>query len=249
VTLALTVLVLILPALWFGVPLALRRLQVRRLSVFCAAHRVIVLTYDDGPSPETTTALADLLARRGAVASFFMIGARAVAHPGLVARLLTEGHEIGNHTQLHLNAWKTPPLAPVRDLRVGAHTLRYLGVPAGPFRPPYGKTTLATLLALRVERCRTAFWTIDTRDSWEQQRSVVEVLDRIEHEGGGVVLMHDFAFPPRGAADHHHPEHVLKMTEAILDFAAAQNFRVLRFSDMCVSGGTEGGTADNCRER
>ncbi len=246
--LVLTVLALTLPALWFGVPLAQRRWQVRRLGAFCAVHRVIVLTYDDGPSPEATTALADLLVRRGVAASFFMIGARAVVHPGLVARLLAEGHEIGNHTQSHLNAWKTPPLAPVRDLRAGARTLRHLGVPAGPFRPPYGKITLATLLALWIGRCRTAFWTIDTRDSWEQPRSVAEVLDRIGHQGGGVVLMHDFAFSPRGAANHHHADHVLKMTEAILDFAAAQNFRLLRFGDLCVSG-AKAGSADKCCER
>ena len=248
-TLGLTILALILLVLWFGVPLALRRWQVRRLGTYCAAHRVIVLTYDDGPSPETTTALADLLLRHGSVASFFMIGARAVAYPGLVARLLAEGHEIGNHTQSHLNAWKTTPLAPVRDLRAGAHTLGHLGVPVGPFRPPYGKTTLATLLALWVGRCQTAFWTIDTRDSWEQPRSVAEVLDMIRHQRGGVVLMHDFAFPPRGAANHHHPEHVLKMTEAILSFATAQNFRLLRFGDMSVSGGGKSGPTDNYRKR
>lgn len=93
-----------------------------------------------------------------------------------------------------------------------------------------------------------AFWTIDTRDSWEHPRSVARVLDMIEHQGGGVVLMHDFAFPPRGAADHHHPKHVLKMTEAILDFAEAQNFRLLRFGDLSASGG-KGGTANMCRKR
>lgn len=246
--LVLTVFALILLVLWFGVPLVLRRRQVRRLSAYCAAHRVIVLTYDDGPSPETTTVLADLLARRGAVASFFVIGAQAVAHPSLVARLLAEGHEIGSHTQSHLNAWKASSWASVRDLWAGQRSLIHLGVPAGPFRPPYGKTTLATLLALWVGGCRMAFWTIDTRDSWEHPRSVARVLDMIEHQGGGVVLMHDFAFPPRGAADHHHPEHVLKMTEAILDFAEAQNFRLLRFGDLSASGG-KGGTANMCRKR
>ena len=240
--LALTGLALILPVLWFGIPLILRRWQVRGLTSYCAAHRVIVLTYDDGPSPETTTALAHLLARRGAVASFFMIGARAATHPSLVARLLADGHEVGSHTQSHLNAWKASPGAPVRDLWAGQRTLMHLGAPAGPFRPPYGKTTLATQLALWIGRCPTAFWTIDTRDSWEQPRSVAEVLEMIMRQGGGVVLMHDFAFAPRGAADHDHPDHILKMTDAILDLAAAYDFSVRRFGDM-------GGSAENGRKR
>lgn len=239
---ALIALALTLPVLWFGVPLILRRWQVRRLTSYCAAHRVIVLTYDDGPSPETTTALADLLARRGAAASFFMIGARAANHPSLVARLLAEGHEVGSHTQSHLNAWKAFPVAPVRDMRAGQRTLMHLGVPAGPFRPPYGKTTLATLLVLWIGRCPTAFWTIDTRDSWEQPRSVAEVLDMIMHQGGGVVLMHDFALAPRGAADHDHPDYVLNMTAAILDLATAHDFSVRRFGDM-------GGSAENGYKR
>ena len=233
-TLALLAIALILPLIWFLVPLALRRLQVRHLARLCANRRAIILTYDDGPSSEVTAALADLLAQHNVCASFFVIGSRAEANPGLVARLLADGHEIGDSTQSHLNAWKTWPLAAVRDIRAGRQTLTRIGVPPGQFRPPYGKTTPATLLDLLANRETPAFWTIDTRDSWESPRTTAEVLDMIEHQDGGVVLMHDFAFAPRGAAGHRHAAHVLQMTAAIIDFAAKRNFTLLRLGDLAV---------------
>ena len=59
------------------------------------------LTYDDGPDPESTPPLLDLLAERGAKATFFLIGDKARAHPEIVKRLVDEGHEIANHSQSH----------------------------------------------------------------------------------------------------------------------------------------------------
>ena len=65
-----------------------------------------VLTFDDGPDPTTTPALLEVLRRRGARATFFLIGARAAAHPELVARIAAEGHEIGNHTWRDEPTWR-----------------------------------------------------------------------------------------------------------------------------------------------
>ena len=74
------------------------------------------LTFDDGPDPETTLAVLDLLGRVGAKATFFLVGARAARHPELVARIAAEGHAIGNH------GWDHPALlmlapAETRELR------------------------------------------------------------------------------------------------------------------------------------
>lgn len=55
------------------------------------------LTFDDGPHPATTPALLEVLAHHGARATFFLLGERAVAHPTLVADIVAEGHELGNH--------------------------------------------------------------------------------------------------------------------------------------------------------
>ncbi len=217
---------------WFALPHLLRRWQERRLAVLCAARRVIVLSYDDGPGGALTPRLAELLQHRGVTATFFVIGQRARQHPDLLARLRHDGHEIGNHTQLHGNAWKLAPWAALRDIRSGQTTLLELGVRPALFRPPFGKATLATLLLGIAAKLRFAYWTVDTRDSWEQPRSAEAVIAMIRQQGGGVVLMHDCDAPPRSLRPHSHPDHILALTGAIIDLATQEGFSIARFGDL-----------------
>jgi len=75
--------------------------NVLRLPAAAAAQRQVALTLDDGPDPEVTPRVLDLLARHGARASFFCIGQRAMQHPGLVRRMVAEGHSVQNHSLQH----------------------------------------------------------------------------------------------------------------------------------------------------
>ena len=78
------------------------------------------LTLDDGPDPETTPAVLDLLGRAGAKATFFLVGARAARHPELVARIAAEGHAVGNHGWDHP---ALPTLAPAEIVGFGVDWL------------------------------------------------------------------------------------------------------------------------------
>ncbi len=225
----------VLPAIiviWFGTATVMRRLQERALTVRCAEKRAIVLSYDDGPGAILTEQLADLLRRRNLLATFFVIGQRADQYSDHVASLLRDGHDVGGHTQDHTNAWKVTPWRAVMDMRNGHATLRRLGVHPHLFRPPYGKATLATLIFGLVAKLHFAYWSVDTRDSWEKPRSIAAVLAMIKRQGGGVVLMHDCDAPPRSMNPQAHPCHILALTEAIIDFAATEGFSIIRFSDL-----------------
>jgi len=237
----------LLTFLWFGLPHALRLFQVRRLRFACAARRVIVLSYDDGPGVRVTSALLDIFARHGVRASFYAIGREALARPDLVTRLLAEGHEIGSHTQDHRNAWKSLPWVTFRDIRAGQRSLDRLGVPPGSFRPPFGKTTPATLVALWRQRAPLAFWTVDSRDSWEDPRPIAEVLSALETQSGGVLLMHDCDRPLRARSGHDHRAYVLALTEAVIDLAARRGFAILRFCDLEEPLGPTRGPAETRR--
>ena len=72
---------------------------------FATGRREVWLTVDDGPDPESTPKVLDLLEAHGARATFFLIGEKVRRHPELVAEILRRGHTVGNHTQTHPCSW------------------------------------------------------------------------------------------------------------------------------------------------
>ncbi len=83
--------------------IAARLTSSRSAPVLVSVHTrepLVALTFDDGPDPATTPALLQVLSRHMATATFFLIGERAAAHPELVADIVSEGHELGNHLWL-----------------------------------------------------------------------------------------------------------------------------------------------------
>ena len=211
--------------LWFVVPYAVRKVDVYRLRKLCQKHRTIALTFDDGPSNSVTSKLLHLFADFRAHATFFALGHKIESCSEACALIAGGGHEFGSHSYRHLNAWEQSPLAVYRDIDQGLSLVRKLN--AAPFfRPPHGKITLATLLQVWMNKCRLAWWTIDSSDTWATPKSVEAVLDEIRRQGGGVILLHDHdrsSHPEREA-------YVLDLTRAILEMARNERFRVCKLS-------------------
>ncbi|MFX0547526.1 polysaccharide deacetylase family protein [Roseovarius sp. S1116L3] len=220
---------------WFGTAILFRRQATRELAKRARACRAIVLTYDDGPSEGLTLRLAELLKRRRVRATFFVIGQNAMRYPETIRRLLNDGHEIGNHTFDHLNAWKTGPFRAARDIRKGQQQLDALGIENNMFRPPFGKSTLLTLGYNLMRRTRMAFWTYDSRDSWNRLPSG-QILEDLKIAGGGVILMHDFDRPHRGPSPEDHQEYILDLTEKIITYAEENSFNIIPFNELFAPG-------------
>lgn len=217
--------------LWFGLPHILRKLETRQLAERCRDLGAVALTYDDGPNPTATAELLDLLDRYEVKATFFLIGDHAQSHPALLERMQAAGHQLASHTDHHTNAWKTGPFRANADTVAGRQTLTRLGVTTDLFRPPFGKTTLATLFLRLKTRLRFAWWTVDTRDSWAR-RPGAEVIAEIKSKGGGVILMHDVEAPKRGPAPELHIGYMLDLTKQIIEMAQENNFRLMRYDDL-----------------
>ena len=98
----------------------------------------IALTFDDGPDPEWTPQILDILKAKHVHATFFVIGENAEANPGLVQRILADGHELGNHTYTHPNLSDTAPQAVALELNATQRLVEALtGRSLRLFRPPY----------------------------------------------------------------------------------------------------------------
>jgi len=105
---------------------------------FGAAKKKIALTFDDGPDPQWTPAILDILRREHVPGTFFVIGSNVEANPDLVERELAQGEEIGNHTFTHPNLSDTPPEAVSLELNATQRLLEALiGRSVVYFRPPY----------------------------------------------------------------------------------------------------------------
>src|SRR5690606_27558868 len=103
---------------------------------------VLYLTFDDGPVPEVTPWVLDLLKKYNAKATFFCIGKNVTANPEICRRILAEGHSVGNHTNNHLNGWQTANPEYFENVRrFEDAAMSSAGFIPKLFRPPYGKIT------------------------------------------------------------------------------------------------------------
>jgi len=208
--------------LWYGPGVIARRLADRRLIRATRGQGVLALTYDDGPGPNTTPALLDLLAEHDAKATFFMVGRCAEAAPELTRRVAEEGHTIGWHSHRHRNQWKSDPIRAVIDVWRPPTLLDSGPTSVRVFRPPYGKMNLGTVLACLARGLPIITWTHASGDTFATLPEVGDIVDAVRREGGGVVLMHD---NDRGDASR--APWVLDLTARLLQLAREQNWRII----------------------
>jgi glycosyltransferase involved in cell wall biosynthesis/peptidoglycan/xylan/chitin deacetylase (PgdA/CDA1 family) len=153
----------------------------------------VCLTFDDGPHPEFTPPLLEVLKREGIVATFFVVGQEAAKYPHLVRRMVDEGHLVGNHSYFHGKPQQTSTQQLLEEVRATRQLITDLvGKPPAHFRPPHGKVTTAKLWSLWRAGQKIVLWNMDPRD-WDC-RSASELQERFEENpirGGDVVLLHD----------------------------------------------------------
>jgi len=99
-----------------------------------ASRKEIYLTFDDGPVPEATLLVLEILKRYQVKATFFCVGENAEKHPDVLELLLKEGHAVGNHTFHHVKAWKTDHHSYLSEVEQCSRLVR-----SNLFRPPHGQ--------------------------------------------------------------------------------------------------------------
>ncbi len=158
-------------------------------------HNSVLLTFDDGPDPDTTPAVLARLRAHDARAVFFVIGNRVRRFPSLVRRIIEEGHAVGNHTDTHRRTGRFDIVSYYHEvLDCQAAITDATGREPGLFRPPWGKLTPASILAARFLGLTTIHWSADARDWKLRQPGEAEACGLRFGQSlqpGEVLLMHD----------------------------------------------------------
>ncbi len=193
--------------------------NVRRLPAAAAARGAVALTIDDGPDPDVTPAVLDLLQARGARATFFCIAEHAARHPALAREIVARGHSVQNHSDVHRHDFSVlGPRAMAADVaRAQARLAAAAGEAATCFRAPAGLRNPFLDPVLHRQGLRLVSWTrrgFDTRE-----RDPARVLARLVRHlaAGDILLLHD-GHAARGASGR---PVVLDVLPALLDAIAA----------------------------
>jgi peptidoglycan/xylan/chitin deacetylase (PgdA/CDA1 family) len=156
------------------------------------APRTIALTFDDGPNPEVTPQVLDLLEQYDARGTFFLIGRHVRACPALTAEIVARGHEIGNHTDTHPNLlWQSRRRILDELERCSASIADATGRRPRIMRPPWGyRPPQVYAAASDAGFGRLVLWSRSARD-WTPQQPV-QVIRRLRGiRGRDIVLLHD----------------------------------------------------------
>ncbi len=153
----------------------------------------VALTFDDGPDPASTPEFLRLLADRGVLATFFMLGSMVARAPGLAAEVAAAGHEVGVHGWAHRYLPARGPAATRSDLTMATELIADVtGVQPRLFRPPYGVLSGLALSTARDLGLTPLLWGAWGRE-WARGATGESVLQCLlgDLDGGVTVLLHD----------------------------------------------------------
>lgn len=198
---------------------------------------LVSLTFDDGPDPEWTRQILDILRDRHVPATFFVVGENALAHPGLLNRIVQEGHELGNHSYTHPNFATISDNEALLEMNATERLVEaYTGRGMRLFRAPYfgdaepttGDELLPALIAQQNGYLNVGLH-VDTED-WQQpgvdaivRNAVNEVMAGNEERSGQIVLLHD------GGGDR---AQTVAALPRIIDILRARGFRFVPTAEL-----------------
>lgn len=152
--------------------------------------KVIALTFDDGPSPETLKIL-EVLHKHQVVATFFCLGANLRQYPEIAKRVVQRGNAIGNHTWHHYSHNVTEKTASDEIDNTGVHIYRSTGAKSFLFRPPGGRLNNGLANYAKKKNYVVVMWSIDPKDFLQPPAAAIARSVLSQASTGAIVLLHD----------------------------------------------------------
>lgn len=202
-------------------------------------HKIIALTFDDGPDPVYTPQILDVLKEHNAKATFFLVGKHVEKYPDIAKRIANEGHDIGNHSYSHPNMVLLTRDRLIREVEMAEKAItQAAGVRPYLFRPPRGLHNKALMEIIIQRKYTMVLWSLSSRD-W-QEPSHKEIVWRVLRgaRNGDIVLFHDSGsiISPEGGCRQ---STVLALPE-IIKGLRAQGFKIVTIRDMIILSDLDG---------
>ncbi|MFU2194413.1 polysaccharide deacetylase family protein [Streptococcus pluranimalium] len=178
----------------------------------------VALTFDDGPNPDTTPRVLEILDQYDAKATFFTLGHKLAGQETLVKRMIDQGNEIGNHTWSHPNLTTLSVEGIKQEITATNQAIEKITHQKPTLmRPPYGATNATVQAAVGMKEI---MWTVDTLD-W-QSHSTPAIMKKLKEQltPGGIILMHDI-----------HQTSVDALP-SVLDYLKSQGYEVVTVSEL-----------------
>lgn len=157
------------------------------------AKKKIYLTFDDGPIPEVTEWVLDILKQENIKATFFCIGDNIQKNPAIFKRIISENHAIGNHTFNHLNGWKNTSENYIKNMKLCENEiLKHTNLKSKLFRPPYGKIKITQANAILKLGYKIIMWDILSYDfdaNLDSEKCLSETIKNTSN--GSIIVFHD----------------------------------------------------------
>lgn len=149
-------------------------------------EHAVYLTFDDGPIPESTPFILQTLKEFGIHATFFMVGDNVRKYPDLYEAVVSDGHQVGNHTYHHLGGFKHWARTYIKDTNQANELIK-----AHLFRPPHGCMSHSEYFWLR-RKYRIVMWDLVTRD-YSKWMTAEDVLNNVKRyaRNGSIITFHD----------------------------------------------------------
>ena len=157
------------------------------------SEKVVALTFDDGPSKGKTEEVLKILRENDIKATFYLVGKDIAKNPGQARLIVTEGHEVGNHSYTHERMIFKSPSFVKEEIERTSHEIRNIGYSKEiSFRPPYGRKLFTLPYYLSKNNILTVTWDVEPDSALDIEASSDELVNyALEHtKPGSIILMH-----------------------------------------------------------
>lgn len=192
---------------------------------------VVAITFDDGPNPAYTPKILDILKEKKVKATFFVVGKYVKKYPEVAGRIVTEGHDIANHTYSHRDMVPANRRIVLEQLRKTDQIIQEVtGARTRLFRPPRGIYSNAVRRLLVEEGYQIILWSVSTLDWWGV--SPKKILRRVKRyiKSGGIILFHDsgsIISPERETRNN-----TYQSLPMVIDYLKEAGFKIVPVSEM-----------------